>query len=72
MNPSDRPSLDQDTVNRALQHDCVLRTRVADGKAVFAWRTVGAQVGPDFAARYLAIDWMAARLAAPEGADLES
>jgi hypothetical protein len=72
MDPSDRPAFDQDTVNRAMQHDCVLRGRVADGKTVFAWRTVGAQVGPEFAGRESAISWMAARLAAPEGADLES
>jgi hypothetical protein len=72
MDPSDRPAFDQDIVNRALQHDCVLRGRVVDDKSVVAWRTVGAQVGPEFAGRQAAIDWMAARLAAPEGADLES
>ena len=39
---------------------------------VFVWRSSGVQVGPEFASRDLAIDWMAIRLASEERAEPDS
>jgi hypothetical protein len=36
------------------------------GAIVFVWRSSGVQVGPEFAVRDLAIDWMARQLVIEE------
>ena len=61
MDP-DRRAFERDIITRAMQHDCVLY-RNANGETVaFAWRSGDEQVGPEFAVRDLAVDWMAQRL----------
>jgi hypothetical protein len=62
MDLAERRAADRQIVNRALEHDCVLFNSTAGEKTVFVWRSVGEQVGPEFAGRELAIDWMAERL----------
>jgi hypothetical protein len=61
MDP-DRRSFERDIITRAMQHDCVLYHNENGEKVAFAWRSAGEQVGPEFADRGLAIDWMAKRL----------
>jgi hypothetical protein len=54
-----RWTLELDTVNRALQHDLVLiEGLTAKQEAVFDWRSPAGTIGPHFAERDLAIDWM--------------
>ena len=66
MDP-DRRAFEREIITRAMEHDCVLY-RNASGKTVaFAWRSAGEQVGPEFAVRDLAVDWMAERLNGVQG-----
>ena len=67
MGPPDRNAFERDVSRRALERDCVLfGSAMGDGTIVFAWRSSGVPVGPEFAVRDLAIDWMAVRLASEE------
>ena len=67
MDPADRDTFERDVSRRALKRGCVLfGSAKADGTIVFAWRSSGVQVGPEFPVRDLAIDWMAVRLASEE------
>jgi hypothetical protein len=66
MDPADRNAFERDVSRRALERDCVLFGSAQGGTIVFAWRSSGVQVGPEFAVRDLAIDWMARRLARQE------
>ena len=66
MNPADRNAFERDVSRRALERDCVLFGSAEDGTMVFVWRSSGAQVGPEFDERDLAIDWMAERIASEE------
>jgi len=61
MDP-DRRAFERDIITRAMQHDCVLYRNEHGETVAFAWRSAGEQVGPDFAVRDLAVDWMAERL----------
>ena len=49
-------------ITRAMQHDCVLYRNPNGETVAFIWRSAGEQVGPEFVARELAVDWMAERL----------
>jgi len=69
MDPADRRAFERDVSRRALARECVLFGSARDGTIVFAWRSSGVQVGPEFASRDLAIDWMAIRLAKEERPD---
>ena len=53
-----------------MRHGCVLYHAESGETAAFTWRSAGQQVGPKFAARNLAIEWMAARIDG-EGSDLD-
>ena len=57
-----RRAFERATTSRAMRHDCVLEHAEGGEKSAFTWRSAGEQVGPEFAARSLAIDWMAARI----------
>jgi hypothetical protein len=74
MNSAERDAFERDVGRRALERDCVLFGSATEGGTiVFVWRSSGVQVGPEFAVRDLAIDWMARRLASEERhADPES
>ena len=67
MDP-DRRAFERDIVTRAMQHDCVLYRNARGETVAFAWRSGDEQVGPEFAVRDLAVDWMAQRLNGHEGA----
>jgi hypothetical protein len=67
MDPAERNAFERDVSRRALDRGCVLfGSAQGDGTIVFVWRSSGVQVGPEFAVRDLAIDWMARRLASEE------
>ena len=61
MDP-DRRAFEREIITRAMQHDCVLYRNENGETVAFAWRSGGEQVGPEFAVRDLAVDWMAERL----------
>ena len=64
MGPSDRSDYETDTVNRAFQHDLVLRGQaLTDSAVVFRWRSGPSTLGPQFTDSALAIDWIAEWLA---------
>jgi len=72
MDPAERSAFERDVGRRALDRGCVLfGSAQGDGTIIFVWRSSAAQVGPEFAVRDLAIDWMA-RLLASEERDTES
>ena len=55
-------------MSRAVACECVLfQSAKGETMRVRVRRSSGVQVGPEFASRYLAIDWMATRLASEEG-----
>jgi hypothetical protein len=66
MDPADRNAFERDVSRRALERGCVLFGSAEGRTIVFVWRSSGVQVGPEFAGRDLAIDWMAIRLASDE------
>ena len=66
MDPADRSAHERDVSRRALARECVLFGSAKGETIVFVWRSLGVQVGPEFASRDLAIDWMAVRLASEE------
>ena len=73
MNPSDRRAFERQIITRALTHHCALYGNAENGTSTFVWRSEDVQVGPEFASRDLAIDWMAERIGGGEGsADVES
>jgi hypothetical protein len=72
MDPADRREFERDVSRRALEHDCVLFGTAKGETITFVWRSSGEQVGPEFAGRDLAIDWMAARLASDERTEPDS
>ena len=66
MDPADRNEFERDVSRHALERDGVLFGSAQGGAIVFVWRSSGVQVGPEFAVRDLAIDWMARQLVIEE------
>jgi hypothetical protein len=66
MDPVYRSAFERDVSRRALERDCVLFGSASGATITFVWRSSGVPVGPEFAGRDLAIDWMAVRLASEE------
>jgi hypothetical protein len=69
MNQADRFAFQTHTINRALQRDLVLYgDATPESKLVFGWRSAVGPIGPEFADRDLAIDWVAEWLNDDDGA----
>jgi hypothetical protein len=66
MESSDRLVHERDVSTRALKRGCVLFGSASGETITFVWRSSDVQVGPVFASRDLAIDWMSVQLASEE------
>jgi hypothetical protein len=68
---SDERAVEREVHIRAMRHDCVLYANASvdgnDERVVFTWRSSGEQVGPEFADRDRAVEWMSQRLGDDEG-----